>query len=211
MLIKTIRKVAAKERLANYKIPRRFVRVDSLPRNASGKILKRQLKEMSLAADGDQTKNTDDAQASSQLSRSQTHDAALRSKIQETYESQRLPVAIEFLQSEIQNLLSSDERPSPETRLVDAGLDSLMLVDLSARLQHELGDEFTISPTLVFDYPRISDLAEFLVSVLVVDERSVEEDERQEIEDEPVDCLRNEVESMSEDDALAALMKELED
>jgi acyl-CoA synthetase (AMP-forming)/AMP-acid ligase II len=35
----------SKERLANYKVPRRVVVVDALPLNASGKVLKRQLRE----------------------------------------------------------------------------------------------------------------------------------------------------------------------
>jgi acyl-CoA synthetase (AMP-forming)/AMP-acid ligase II len=36
-----------RERLANYKVPRRVVIRDALPRNASGKILKRVLREES--------------------------------------------------------------------------------------------------------------------------------------------------------------------
>jgi HIP---CoA ligase len=35
----------ARERLANYKLPRRVQAVDSLPLNASGKVLKRELRE----------------------------------------------------------------------------------------------------------------------------------------------------------------------
>ncbi len=35
----------ARERMANYKVPRRVVAVDSLPVNASGKVLKRELRE----------------------------------------------------------------------------------------------------------------------------------------------------------------------
>jgi acyl-CoA synthetase (AMP-forming)/AMP-acid ligase II len=34
-----------RERLANYKVPRQVVFRDALPRNASGKVLKRQLRE----------------------------------------------------------------------------------------------------------------------------------------------------------------------
>ena len=35
----------ARERLANYKVPRRVVTVEALPLNASGKVLKRELRE----------------------------------------------------------------------------------------------------------------------------------------------------------------------
>ena len=36
----------AAERLANFKLPRRYAWVDALPRNASGKVLKGRLREM---------------------------------------------------------------------------------------------------------------------------------------------------------------------
>ncbi|HEX6149596.1 AMP-binding protein [Nocardioides sp.] len=41
-----------KEKLARYKVPREIVFVDELPRNATGKVLKRQLAELDEAADG---------------------------------------------------------------------------------------------------------------------------------------------------------------
>jgi acyl-CoA synthetase (AMP-forming)/AMP-acid ligase II len=41
----------AKERLANYKVPRRVVTVDALPVNAGGKVLKRELRERFAAPD----------------------------------------------------------------------------------------------------------------------------------------------------------------
>jgi acyl-coenzyme A synthetase/AMP-(fatty) acid ligase len=34
-----------RSRLANFKVPREFVLVDDLPRNASGKVLKRELRD----------------------------------------------------------------------------------------------------------------------------------------------------------------------
>jgi long-chain acyl-CoA synthetase len=40
-----------KERLANYKIPRQIHLIDELPKNATGKVLKRVLKEQLLAAE----------------------------------------------------------------------------------------------------------------------------------------------------------------
>ena len=39
----------AKEKLANFKVPRRVIIIDSLPMNASGKVLKRELREQFLA------------------------------------------------------------------------------------------------------------------------------------------------------------------
>ena len=38
--------------MANYKVPRRVVVVDSLPLNASGKVLKRELRDGVVAGEG---------------------------------------------------------------------------------------------------------------------------------------------------------------
>ena len=48
-------KAHAKDNLARYKVPREVVFLDELPRNPTGKILKRELREM--AADGDEDKS----------------------------------------------------------------------------------------------------------------------------------------------------------
>jgi fatty-acyl-CoA synthase len=44
-----------RDNLARYKVPREVVFLDELPRNPTGKILKRELREM--AADGDEDKS----------------------------------------------------------------------------------------------------------------------------------------------------------
>jgi fatty-acyl-CoA synthase len=41
-----------KQNLANFKVPREIWFVDELPRNATGKVLKRELKEMEEAPSG---------------------------------------------------------------------------------------------------------------------------------------------------------------
>jgi len=40
----------SRERMANYKVPRRIVRVDALPTNATGKVLKYRLRELARDA-----------------------------------------------------------------------------------------------------------------------------------------------------------------
>jgi acyl-CoA synthetase (AMP-forming)/AMP-acid ligase II len=42
----------ARDRMANYKVPRRVVVVDSLPMNASGKVLKYELRERAARPEG---------------------------------------------------------------------------------------------------------------------------------------------------------------
>jgi acyl-CoA synthetase (AMP-forming)/AMP-acid ligase II len=40
----------SRERMANYKVPRRIVQVDTLPTNATGKVLKYRLRELARDA-----------------------------------------------------------------------------------------------------------------------------------------------------------------
>ncbi|MES2221688.1 MAG: type I polyketide synthase [Acidobacteriota bacterium] len=56
------------------------------------------------------------------------------------------------------------EVPPVDIPLTDLGLDSLMAVDLKNRLQAGLGQN--LSPTVVFDYPRVSDMVDMLDTML---------------------------------------------
>ena len=51
-----------------------------------------------------------------------------------------------------------------EVPLTDLGLDSLMAVDLKNRLQAGLGQD--LSPTVVFDYPSVTDMVGLLETML---------------------------------------------
>jgi len=53
-----------------------------------------------------------------------------------------------------------DEVVPVDVPLMDLGLDSLMAVDLRNHLQTALGQE--MSPTVVFDYPTVSEIADML-------------------------------------------------
>ena len=54
----------------------------------------------------------------------------------------------------------------PETGLAELGMDSLMAVELSTRLQQQLGADFAVPPTLAFDYPSVAALADHLLGLL---------------------------------------------
>ncbi|MCV7175642.1 type I polyketide synthase [Mycolicibacterium sphagni] len=83
-----------------------------------------------------------------------------------------LPVAArggfvtEFLQREVQGFLRLAQPPAATSRFLDLGTDSLMAVELRNRLFGQFGGKFDISPTAVFDYPTLAELAEHLVSQL---------------------------------------------
>ena len=189
----------AKQHLGGYKVPRRFLVVDALPRNASGKILKTKLREIAgRPTDALQTTVTDQTFAAKAV-----NSPRLAVELHETHASERIRAATRFLQQLVQEIVESDHQPEANQTFVDAGMDSLMIVDLVTRLQIESGNETELPATLIFDYPRISDLAAFLCELLT---KSKPEQTRPE---SPKNDLRSEIEQMSEEQALQELLKEL--
>jgi long-chain acyl-CoA synthetase len=209
----------AKSNLGNYKVPRRLVVVEELPRNPSGKVLKTRLREM--AVENLRSPEVGSNGAGVPAVAANLKPATLRDSLAATYESEKSCVAIAFLQAQIQEICeleeksnSNDSFPNPDDSFIEAGLDSLAIVELSAQLQVEVGPQVALPPTLLFDYPRIVDLANFLVTTIDGDSNS-ELTQRQKIiidDKNPSQAqkIQSEVEHMSEEQALAELMKELE-
>ena len=214
----------AKSKLANYKAPGTVIVLDELPRNPSGKVLKTKLREYKY--------NTEDANQAVANSKSREHDFSasndlvsrkpvLREKLSATYATSRDAIAIEYLQDAVKTLSGSDQVPEPDSRFLDVGLDSLMIVDLSRQLQAEIGHGREIPATLVFDYPSIRDLAGYLVRTIAANEDSptttnasgvnakTSTTEANSAVDKPVS--QSDVEALSEEEALAELLRELED
>ncbi len=98
-------------------------------------------------------------------------------KLQEVPVAQRAGFITEFLQREVQGFLRLAQPPAATSRFLDVGTDSLMAVELRNRLFGQFGGKFDISPTAVFDYPTIGELAEHLVSQLPESEPSSGEGE----------------------------------
>ncbi|BBY58767.1 putative polyketide synthase [Mycolicibacterium sarraceniae] len=95
-----------------------------------------------------------------------TGDSELLRQLQETPVAQRAAFITEFLQREVQGFLRLAQPPAAGSRFLDLGTDSLMAVELRNRLFGQFGGKFDISPTAVFDYPTLGELAEHLVSQL---------------------------------------------
>lgn len=210
-----------KSNLANYKTPRHIIAIDKLPRNPSGKVLKTKLRETKLPTS---TPKSDAAETASQpaqpidappsaevVARHELRPASLRKQLQTTYESNRLRVAESFVQHLVQELSDSDEIPEPEATFLSSGLDSLSVVELSGQIQVEIGGDTELPATLVFDYPRICDLAAFLVASLTDAAPETKPTPATSSPDTGSASSSSEVTGMSEDEALQALMKELED
>lgn len=95
-----------------------------------------------------------------------TGDSELLRQLQEIPVAARAGFITEFLQREVQGFLRLAQPPAATSRFLDLGTDSLMAVELRNRLFGQFGGKFDISPTAVFDYPTIGELAEHLVSQL---------------------------------------------
>lgn len=220
----------AKEKLASYKAPSRFMLVKELPRNPSGKVLKKQLRALaeehktSTEAALDEADRPAPAGAENGMTgpRDDQHPRSLRSQLQQTFRSERPRIATEYIQSVICQLTSSETKPAAELTFLDAGLDSLMIVELSQQLQTELGSQRELPATLVFDYPRITDLAGFLVAQLVPDDDRQPSPSDANHQAKPLEAedvgganknqatrLQRQVANMSEEEALAELLREL--
>lgn len=210
-----------RDNLANYKVPKHCMFVAELPRNPSGKILKRELREFDLSATIGSVHNLPPGDQAQELSQSlPASTAAVRpptlfSNLQKTYASNRLAVATEFLQNLVAVLSGDDEPLAADARLMEAGLDSLMIVEMSSQLQAEVGDNTEISATLIFDYPRVCDLAEFLVATFESanssEPTSAADSTKSTIQTSTdLSELRREVDALTEAEALDELMRELE-
>lgn len=197
----------ARQHLANYKVPRIVVPVDELPRNPSGKVLKRELRTFDLKDIVTDATPPDDLAASTASPQQQLRSPTLKKKLEATHAAGRHRIAVEFVQNLVKTIVDSNEQPGPTDGFLDAGMDSLMIVELSNQIQLELGTEHEVPATLVFDHPRIIDLSEYLVSVLSPAEKVGTKQASLGASDSG--GLRKDVESLSEDEALSELMKEL--
>jgi short-subunit dehydrogenase/acyl carrier protein len=112
-------------------------------------------------------------------------DSELLRQLQEIPVAQRVAFITEFLQREVQGFLRLAQPPAATSRFLDLGTDSLMAVELRNRLFGQFGGKFDITPTAVFDYPTIGELAEHLVSQLPDSDLPAGDSEAAEAEPEP--------------------------
>jgi len=238
-----------RENLGTFKTPKQIVLIDQLPRNPTGKILKKELRQLDLAslhtqpasgmpaAEVDQATSPVGSNSHTRAMACHASDnrpdstAPLVQRLQRVHPASRNRAIVALLQEEVQTLVNQTDPPGPDTKLVESGLDSLMIVQLRDRLQMHVGSHLELAATLVFDHPCIADLATYLEESLpwevsAADKGSPEASghalpgtssgdaapsvsAKARCPDPEAACRRAEIESMTEQQAMQALLREL--
>ena len=203
----------ARTHLANYKTPRHIFLIESLPRNPSGKVLKTELRsrEKSLLSGF-----TNDDEGSVRKDSSANSSSKLRELLEGAYPTERKRVASVWLQEVVCQITGDDQPVETDHALLESGLDSLMLVELSHQLQVELGEASDVSATVIFDHPTIGELAGYLIEQIFSVSEGKSQRESDEVSSNKMtgggssDGLESEIAAMSEEQVLEALLKELD-
>ncbi len=98
--------------------------------------------------------------------RAQSGNSELVTQLKKLKPDQRQQLLLTTIQKELQDILSTPELPETDRPLIEMGLDSLMAVEFGMRLQKQLGDEFAIAPTMLFDHPTIDAISGHVVDLV---------------------------------------------
>ena len=106
--------------------------------------------------------------------KSQAGDSELVGKLKKLRGDAQKELLVKTLQGTLQGILSTSDLPETDRPLIEMGLDSLMAVEFGTELQALLGDQFGITPTMLFDYPTIDAISDHVLELLA-GESDVEE------------------------------------
>jgi myxalamid-type polyketide synthase MxaB len=123
---------------------------------------------------------------------------------------ERYGIILEFVEGQVIKVLGLDssQQIDHQLGLTDIGMDSLMAVELSNRLESSLGQK--LPSTLAFEHPTVFALADYLVTEILALPPDNGESDEQNVDELQV-AIRTDVEKLSEDEAEDSLLKELKD
>ena len=90
----------------------------------------------------------------------------LLSRLRNAPAAERTELLAGFVRGELKAVLRLPSPPPATARFFDLGMDSLMAVELRNRLNRAFAGAYVASNTIMFDYPDIAGLAEFLTGEL---------------------------------------------
>lgn len=90
----------------------------------------------------------------------------LAKKLKQTHAASRHRMLVSFLQEELRSLTGQAELPEIDQPIIDENVDSLMIVEFRDRLQAQMGSSIELPATIVFDHPRLTDLATHLLGAM---------------------------------------------
>ncbi len=207
--------------LGSYKVPRQVVFVDELPRNPAGKVLKMKLRDVPLPVSEPTALTAGTSTITSMPARPAASGVGseasgpLIERLLATHPASRERFLGAFLQEVLKDLTQCEEAPAVDGLIIDDEIDSLLIVEFRDRLQTQVGARLQLPATIVFDHPKISDLATHLLASLEL-ERATEPA----IEPAPRVVAASTVsgrdpeqpiENMSEQQAMEALLREVND
>jgi acyl transferase domain-containing protein/SAM-dependent methyltransferase len=132
----------------------------------------------------------------------------LRALLARAPAANRREIMTEFALTEVVRILRIDRaHADPAQRLMELGIDSLMALELRSRLASGLALERPLPATLVFDYPTVEAVADYLLGdVLELElDRAPEPDE-----DAAVSATVGDLRDISDEEVEALLMKKLQ-
>ncbi|HLF25324.1 MAG TPA: beta-ketoacyl synthase N-terminal-like domain-containing protein [Anaerolineae bacterium] len=126
---------------------------------------------------------------------------------------ERQDILIDFVRGHVAAILRLDPSDPLDrrARLMDLGVDSLMAVELRSRLSKGLGLTSNLPATLIFDYPTVEAIADYLLhDVLKLEEAQDEGSKKQEARGKEQEAGSNGIESLSDEEVEALLMQKLQ-
>ncbi len=192
-----------RERLAAYKVPAEFSWVDELPRNPAGKVLKTRLRETAA--------EMWPAEQGAEPEPMPETPGPIIAELRQVHARSRERHLVGVIRDEVADLLGLKEPPGADVPLIDLGMDSLQIVNLSSRLQTKVGSAMAVPATLVFDQPTISALARHLNASIVIEEAEPARPKPAVAPPSDGATGGDDIAGMSEEEALEALRREIND
>jgi acyl transferase domain-containing protein/SAM-dependent methyltransferase len=159
-------------------------------------------------ADDESTVISERHQSALERSVAQAPAIEILNQLQTALPDERLELLIDFLQQHVARILRHDpnDRIDRRARLMDIGVDSLMAVELRSRVSSALELPQSLPATLIFDYPTIEAIAQYLLhEVLKLTETPAAPSAPSEV----IETISDDIEQLSDEEVAALLLEKL--